>query len=293
MARMSNKLLGVVLLLFFPLTGCENNSMQRQEILAIDNPYPKPSPTPVLTVDEYELQRSNDIDPFEPVNRVFFHFNTIVDGVLINPLASLYADAVPTPAQTGVRNVLHNLWSPISMVNSLLQGKVEDALESCTRFIINSTLGILGIFDVASDMGLEKHDEDFGQTLAVWGMVDGPYIVLPIIGPSNLRDVLGRTVDYFMDPFNYYARVKWGRKYIYLRFVATILSSRAAHLQDIKTLRETSLDFYATVRSLYGQYRQDKIMDGVVLIEEEGPEAFMDDEDFFATGGEAVSSQQN
>ena len=88
-------------------------------------------------------------------------------------------------------------------------------------------------------------------------MVDGPYIVLPIIGPSNLRDVLGRTVDYFMDPFNYYARVKWGRKYIYLRFVATILSSRAAHLQDIKTLRETSLDFYATVRSLYGQYRQD------------------------------------
>ena len=219
---------------------------------------------------------------FEPMNRFFFGFNRYTDGVLLDPLSHIYKDATPLFFQRAVQNTLKNLWSPISAINGLLQGNPEKAWTSIKRFLANTIFGFFGIFDMATEMGIEEEEvEDFGQTLGQWGMGSGPYIILPFIGPTTLRDVLGSGVDYFIDPINYYGRMQTGKKYTYTRFGVTLISNRAKHIETLDSLRETSIDYYATMRSLYAQYRLDQMQDGSTHAFQEGPEACIDDESFF------------
>ena len=134
-------------------------------------------------------------DPFEGVNRNIYAFNEAVDKAAIEPVARGYRAVVPEPGREGVHNVLTNLRQPIVFTNSVLQGNANASGETLSRFLINSTIGVAGIFDVASTLGIEEHDEDFGQTLGVWGAGSGAYIVLPVLGPSNVRDTVGMVAD--------------------------------------------------------------------------------------------------
>ena len=142
-------------------------------------------------------------DPFEGWNRGVASFNTAVDRAALGPISSAYGAVVPDIAKQGVDNALFNLGEPVTAINSALQGKPERALDASWRFIVNSTIGIGGLFDPASAMGLEPHTEDFGQTLAVWGVPEGPYMVVPLLGPSTLRDSFSFPVDAALNPLNY------------------------------------------------------------------------------------------
>ena len=142
-------------------------------------------------------------DPFEPFNRRVFAFNEAADKAVIGPVTDAYVAATPQLARTGVSNVLGNLNSPVVFANDVMQGEPERAAETFYRFLVNSTVGVLGVFDLAGYFGVEEHTEDFGQTLAVWGAGEGPYIVLPLMGPSNLRDTAGLGVDAVIDPLNW------------------------------------------------------------------------------------------
>ncbi|SVD03662.1 uncharacterized protein METZ01_LOCUS356516, partial [marine metagenome] len=143
-------------------------------------------------------------DPFEPVNRAIFSFNNAADKIILEPVAKGYKK-LPSPVQSGIGNFLNNLKMPLVIVNQLLQGQGKNAVESTGRFVVNTTAGIFGLIDVAKKVGLEKKQEDFGQTLASWGVGDGFYIVLPIFGPSNVRDSAGMILTYATDPINAYA----------------------------------------------------------------------------------------
>src|SRR5215470_7755431 len=134
-------------------------------------------------------------DPWEPMNRATFEFNDAVDRAVLKPAAEGYRFVLPEVVRTGIRNFFSNLQDPWIALNQLLQGKVERALDDASRFLWNSTLGLGGVLDVATDMRLPKHNEDFGQTLAVWGVNSGPYLVIPFLGPSTLRDAPARLVD--------------------------------------------------------------------------------------------------
>ncbi len=197
-------------------------------------------------------------DPLEPLNRAVFGFNRVVDGVLVRPAGELYG-LLPSRLRAGVGNVLDNLREPVVFVNELLQGQRERAGIAFARFFVNTTLGIGGLFDVASSLGLERREEDFGQTLAVWGVPEGPYLVLPLIGPSSPRDLAGSLVDSLLfDPFNHLAPRPWrlGRS-----LLAGLAESRRLR-PLLEELERGSLDFYAAVRSSYRQRRARMIRDG-------------------------------
>src|SRR5687767_2673213 len=142
----------------------------------------------------------NPKDPLEPLNRSVYQFNQTIDRLALKPVAKGYRAAVPVPVRGGLTNVFGNFRDVTTAVNNLLQLKVSTAASDVARVAVNSTVGILGVFDVASRIGLSKHDEDFGQTLGRWGVPDGPYLVLPLFGPSNARDSVGLIGDYFTDP---------------------------------------------------------------------------------------------
>jgi phospholipid-binding lipoprotein MlaA len=151
-------------------------------------------------------------DPLEPMNRYFFDLNNFADEILMKPLAGWYYIALPNFAQDGIRNAVNNVRTPVILANDLFQGEFERAGTTFGRFLVNSTMGLGGLFDVAEKMGLERHDEDFGQTMAVAGVNEGPYLVLPLIGPSNPRDAFGKIVDAFLDPMTYltfFTNVGW------------------------------------------------------------------------------------
>jgi phospholipid-binding lipoprotein MlaA len=202
-------------------------------------------------------------DPLEPINRAIFAGNEFLQSLVLRPLSDFYALVLPEPARNGVRNVMDNLHTPVVLANDLLQGKPRRAGETAGRFLINSTVGIGGLFDAAKEMGVEGHNEDLGQTLAVWGIPDGSYLVLPILGPSNPRDAVGLFGDSYLDPATYWAdntdneAALWGRRG--LRAVDSY--SRVAG--DLRKLRETSIDYYAVVRSIYRQRRAAEIDDDV------------------------------
>ncbi len=144
-----------------------------------------------------------DRDPFVDINRLIFGFNEYFDNLLLRPAAIAYVNLVPPPMRTGVNNFFGNVDDLNTMANNLLQGKIGDAVSDCGRILINSTVGIGGLIDVASELGLEKHQEDFGQTLGVWGVEPGPYVVLPIFGASSVRDTFGFVIDSFANPVYY------------------------------------------------------------------------------------------
>jgi phospholipid-binding lipoprotein MlaA len=192
-------------------------------------------------------------DPLEGVNRAVFEFNRVVDGLLIKPAAQIYRGVLPQQAQDSVRSFLRNLRTPAILVNDVLQGDMDRAGTTISRFLVNTTLGIGGLFDVAGDhLGIPFHDEDFGQTLAVWGVGEGPYLVLPILGPSNPRDVVGLASEWFLDPVNLYFTNKEDEDWVpWVRAGLTGVDARARSLD--------ALDYYAAIRSLYRQNRDNQI----------------------------------
>jgi phospholipid-binding lipoprotein MlaA len=204
-------------------------------------------------------------DPWEGMNRATFEFNDGFDNVLMRPLAEGYRFVLPSLARTAVTNFFSNLNDPWVAVNQLLQGKVERAIDDFGRFVWNSTFGLLGLIDVASDMGLPKHREDFGQTLAVWGVDFGPYLVLPILGPSSVRDGVGLIPDaYAFLPWqipkwaDFNHRVTWQWSLTGLDLVQT----RAGLLDATDLLEQAALDRYAFLRNAYFQRRRNLIHDG-------------------------------
>lgn len=202
------------------------------------------------------FERAND--PLEPFNRVVFVANIVADRFILKPVAYVYKEAVPAPIRDMVSNFLHNLRSPLILLNALLQGDIDHAGTTVLRFSVNSTLGFAGIVDLAGEFGIVRRDEDFGQTLAVWGVGEGPYLMLPLLGPSNARDAVGRAADYFSDPLTYLGYEKFG----YSRFGAKIIDVRARNYDLLNDVERTSVDFYATIRSLYGQNRRNAIANG-------------------------------
>lgn len=197
-------------------------------------------------------------DPLEPVNRAIYSFNDGVDTALIQPVAKGYRAVLPMFVRTGVSNVFANINDVLIALNNLLQGKVVSAVSDVGRVLINTTIGVAGFFDVATHFGLEKHNEDFGQTLGYWGVGDGPYLVLPILGPSNLRDAVARMVDYRTDPITYVRSMRlrnslWGTR---------ALSQRADLLDTSKILEVAALDPYEFLRDAYLQRRRSLVYDG-------------------------------
>jgi len=198
-------------------------------------------------------------DPFEPVNRVIFKFNNVADRIVLEPVAKGYRK-LPSPVQTGIGNFLSNLRLPLVIINQFLQGQFGNAASSTGRLVVNTTIGIAGLIDVAENIGLEEKEEDFGQTLATWGLGDGPYIVLPIFGPSNLRDTAGMLVTVGSDPTNMYLADQNEEWLIPLRTSVYAVDRRSKIIDEVNTLREHSVDYYSAVRSSYYQNRDAAIL---------------------------------
>lgn len=199
-------------------------------------------------------------DPFEPVNRALFELHQIIDHFLLKPVAFTYTMLVPDPLRTGIRSALHNLKAPVYLANDLLQGETGRAGETAQRFAINSTIGVLGFYDAADKwFGIRPHTEDFGQTLATWGVNEGPYLFIPVIGPSNPRDLGGLVVDSAADPLNWYLHNTDREGWIYARTALSGIDARAELLDTLDNLERTSLDYYVTLRSVYRQRRVDEI----------------------------------
>ena len=208
-------------------------------------------------------------DPLEPLNRGIYKFNDGVDALVIKPAASFYTALVPEWIRSGVGNFFSNLNDVIVAANSLLQLKMQQAGQDVARIVVNSTVGVLGLFDVATGIGLDKHDEDFGQTLGYWGLGDGPYIVLPILGPSNVRDSVGWVGDFYTWPVTYVDDDSTRNILVGVR----VISARADLLASSSILETAALDPYAFVRDAYLQRRRNLIYDGKPPLDDEDPGA--------------------
>jgi phospholipid-binding lipoprotein MlaA len=198
-------------------------------------------------------------DPFEPFNRRIYRFNEIVDENIGQPVAGAYRDLLPEGVRSRVRNFFSNLGDVWIGANDFLQGKFVEGFEDWARFVFNSTFGLLGIHDVASDFGLEKRNEDFGQTLGHWGVGEGPYLVLPILSSSTLRDTGGWVVDFtFGDPVGEFRPIRLRNSAYALRLVNT----RAELLDASRILDQAALDKYVFQRDAYLQRRRNLVYDG-------------------------------
>jgi phospholipid-binding lipoprotein MlaA len=199
-------------------------------------------------------------DPLEPLNRTIFEINEALDRAVIKPAAEAYVAVVPQPARTGVSNFFGNLYDFWNVVNNLLQGKVGQALSDAGRIALNSTVGLLGVVDVASRVGLEKSDEDLGQTFGWWGIGSGPYLVLPLFGPSSFRDGTGTITQLALDPVTRGLRDEPAARntLLVLRFV----NNRAELLPADRVLDEAAIDRYAFLRDAFFQRRRNQIWDG-------------------------------
>ncbi len=198
-------------------------------------------------------------DPFENVNRSIFEFNRSVDRIVLVPVAKTYRTVLPEPLRDGLHNILRNLDEPLIFANDLLQGRPDLAHVTFARFFVNSTLGVGGIFDIASRADLPYHNNDLGITFAVWGIGEGPYLMLPILGPSTVRDAIGQGGDAFADPGNIAAsenHVMWAT---FARAGVSGIDTRSRNIESLADIEKTSLDFYATIRSLYRQRRAAEI----------------------------------
>ena len=196
-------------------------------------------------------------DPWQGMNRVFFSFNEGLDRWLLEPVAKGWDFVLPDFAQRGIRNAFDNIRFPIQFSNNLLQAKPADAGRDVARFLVNTTVGIGGLLDPASRIGLPPSNEDFGQTLGVWGVPTGPYVMLPVFGPSNVRDGVGRAVDTSMNVAAYYMPI-----YVSLSLtVANTVNRRAMVIEELAAERRAALDFYEAVRSAYTQYREALVKD--------------------------------
>ena len=234
--------LGAALLVAFVLAGCAA----------------APDPKDPDAVAEYaEIN-----DPAEPTNRAVFEVNLALDKAILRPIAFLYKEYLPDFVQSSINSLLNNLRSPIIFFNDVLQGEFKRAGTTVLRFVINSTIGLGGLRDQAAEWDIDFHNEDFGQTLAVWGIPEGPYVMLPILGPSNPRDAIGLAVDYLLDPLNLWLANTDREEFIFARTGLRAVDLRARHYDALQDLEESSLDYYAAIRSLYRQRRADEITQG-------------------------------
>ncbi len=211
----------------------------------------------IIEEEEFEDYEEGEIisDPLEPFNRAVFEFNDRLYFLVIKPLAQGYAYLVPEDFRVVIKNFFRNITAPVRVINCLLQGKVKDAANEVLRFSINTTVGVFGLAPVAESFGIKGKEEDFGQTLAVYGVGQGPYLVLPIIGPSSLRDLVGTATDAFLDPLNHISR---------LETVAAIQSYKyinktSLHLGEYEELKASALDPYTALKDAYVQYRNEEV----------------------------------
>jgi phospholipid-binding lipoprotein MlaA len=236
---LSRLTLAAALLLLGPLLGCA-------------------TPPPASDADAVaDFKEAND--PLEPTNRVFYSINNGLDTVIMRPVALAYRAVVPQPVRTGIHNVLSNLGTPVELGNDILEAKPRRAGDTSMRFLINTTIGVVGIFDVAKGLGYPDHDNDFGLTLALWGVPDGPFLFLPILGPTNPRDVTGFAVDIAGDPFTWVGQGAAVTALDWTRTVLNAVDQRERVLDAVDSIKKTALDPYATFRSLYRQHRTAQI----------------------------------
>ena len=225
-------------------TSTETNELARSDLASAE-----------FDDEEYE---ETDIDPWENMNRAIFKFNTVLDKAILKPVAKGYVKVMPTPVRKGVSNFFSNLAEPTTIVNDVLQGKFKQGAQDTGRFLVNSTVGILGIFDVAKHISLEKHREDFGQTFGKWGAGTGPYIVLPLLGPSNVRDGIGLIPQYlYTDPIPQVSDNGARTGLI----VGRVINLRADLLRLDKLL-DQQIDPYVFVRDGFLQQRKKAVYDG-------------------------------
>jgi phospholipid-binding lipoprotein MlaA len=207
-------------------------------------------------------------DPLEPVNRFFFDINQRLDRNAALPAASYYAQTVPNPVRVHVHNVLANLSGPVTAANYLLQGEISYAGDAMGRFLVNTTIGVVGVFDVATDWGMPERSRDFGLTLGNAGIPPGPYLVIPFGGSSALRDLAGSYVDGFFSPLRYVGHYE-GRPYVGLfKNVIGTVDSRSRNISVYRDIERNSVDYYATMRSNYLQRRARQIEQKSVMTAE-------------------------
>ncbi|MGD0192650.1 MAG: VacJ family lipoprotein [Rhizomicrobium sp.] len=206
-------------------------------------------------------------DPYESFNRKTFALNESMDKHVARPIAVFYTRAVPGIARDGIHNFLTNLGMPVTFINDVLQGEPKRAVDTFGRFVVNSSAGVGGLVDVAQKTGIPEHTSDFGETLGVYGVEEGPFLVLPLLGPSNPRDAFGYGADVAMDPMTW-VTFRSSDFFKLGKGVAGIIDERAQNIDTLDQLERTSLDLYATERSLYRQHRQAEINHGKPNIED-------------------------
>lgn len=212
-------------------------------------------------------------DPWEPLNRQIHGFNTGLDEVTLKPIAKGYQAAVPQVVRTGIGNFSSNLRTPLNIINQFLQGKGRNGLSETGRFLANSTFGLGGLLDVATDMGLEKKNEDFGETFAVWGVPDGPYVVVPFLGPRTLRDAMAIPLNFLADPLFHYDNASVRDKIYFVRLVDV-----RERLLSADKLLEGSTDRYLAIREAYLQNRRYLIYDGSPPEDDDFYDDFLEEE---------------
>jgi len=213
-------------------------------------------------------------DPLEPLNRQTLDLNMFLDRILLKPVTKIYIAIVPEEGRDALKRALDNMKEPVVVINNVLQDEPNRAAIAAGRFTVNSTLGVGGFFEVAAKMGLEKQTGDFGQTMFVWGVPEGPYLVAPILGPSSPRDLVGMGIDAYSDPFSFLATVKAIDQIQIARFVLDGFDQRARVIDILDDLQKNSLDFYAQLRSLSQQRRAAELRHGAVA--EPGADFYQD-----------------
>lgn len=224
--------------------------------------------TPPSASDPAAVAAFNETnDRLEPLNRTMFKLDQGLDAALIRPVAWSYNKTVPDVARKRVSHVLDNVISPVTFINDLLQGEGRRAAQTFWRLVVNTTVGLGGMFDVADSAGVPQHTEDFGQTLAVWGVGDGTYLYLPLLGPSSIRDGIGLGVDAFgFDPIAWYSYNPHNMQWVqYAQLGAELIDAKANIMQTQDELKKSSIDYYAALRSAYRQYRAKEIRNGAPL----------------------------
>ena len=214
----------------------------------------KPAADDQLAAAEYNEAN----DPLEPTNRFFYKINDGLDTYLLRPIAVAYRTVVPGVVRRPVHNLLANMSNPVIFVNDVLETRPQRAGTTMMRFLINTTAGVGGLFDVASDLGYSAHDTDFGETLALWGVGGGTFLFLPVLGPSNPRDATGFGADIAFDPLTW-ASFGGSATLGYSRYGLTAIDARAGNIETLDSIKKTALDPYATFRSLYRQNRAAEI----------------------------------
>jgi phospholipid-binding lipoprotein MlaA len=201
-------------------------------------------------------------DPLEPLNRQILDANLFIDRILLKPATKVYIAIVPEEGRDALKRALDNMKEPVVAINNVLQGELDRAGIAVGRFGVNTTLGVAGLFEIAEKLGLEKETGDFGQTLFVWGLPEGPYLIVPLLGPSNPRDLIGMGTDAYLDPFNLLATSKQVDQLQIARFVLDGIDQRARAIDVLDDLEKNSLDFYAQLRSLAQQKRAAELRRG-------------------------------